>query len=86
MARTSITIALELDDTVDVPVGLVRLPDGTERPFHGWLGLSEVIDALIGSDAPGGTASPDAPPGRPHPPLGTRTGSAELGVAAQRRR
>ncbi len=86
MARTSITIVLELDDTADVPVGQVRLQDGTERSFHGWLGLSGMIDALIGSDAPSDTAPPDAPSGRQHPRLGTGTWFAALGTASQRRR
>lgn len=50
MARTGITIVLELDDSADTPVGTARLPDGTCRPFHGWLGLAEAIDSLAGLD------------------------------------
>ena len=46
MARTSITIVLELDETTDGPAGRARLPDGTPREFHGWLGLAEAIDSL----------------------------------------
>jgi hypothetical protein len=46
MARRSITIVLELDEATDSPSGCARLPDGTTRDFHGWLGLAEVIDAL----------------------------------------
>ena len=46
MARTSITIVLELDETTDSPSGSARLPDGTAREFHGWLGLTEAIDSL----------------------------------------
>ena len=61
MAR--ITIVLELDRTADTPVGQARLPDGTARTFHGWLGLSELIDSWIGSDAPRDAASPDSPSG-----------------------
>jgi hypothetical protein len=52
MARTSITIVLELDET-DSPVGSACLPDGTRRTFHGWLALSEAIDSLAGTDARG---------------------------------
>ena len=46
MARTSITIVLELDETTDCPAGSARLPGGTSRDFHGWLGLAEAIDSL----------------------------------------
>ena len=46
MARPSITIVLELDETTDSPSGSARLPDGTTREFHGWLGLAEAIDVL----------------------------------------
>lgn len=46
MARTSITLVLELDETTDSPAGSARLPDGTSREFHGWLGLTEAIDSL----------------------------------------
>jgi hypothetical protein len=46
MARTSITIVLELDEATDRPSGCARLPDGTAREFHGWIGLTEAIDSL----------------------------------------
>ena len=46
MARPSITIVLELDETTDSPSGSAHLPDGTTREFHGWLGLAEAIDVL----------------------------------------
>lgn len=50
MARTSITIILELDqaldETVTSPAGSARLPDGPGRRFMGWLGLAEAIDTL----------------------------------------
>ena len=46
MARPSITIVLELDETTDVPSGSARLPDGTTREFHGWIGLAEAIGVL----------------------------------------
>lgn len=50
MARTSITITLELDRTLDgtvsSPSGSARLADGTSRKFQGWLGLAETIDLL----------------------------------------
>src|SRR5262245_58568286 len=46
MARTRTTIVLELDETTDVPSGSARLPDGTTREFHGWLGLAEAIGVL----------------------------------------
>jgi hypothetical protein len=60
VARTSITIVLELDDTSDTPVGSARLPDGTCRTFHGWLGLAEAIDSLAGMSAPGGAKPSNA--------------------------
>ena len=46
MARPSITIVLELDETTDSPSGCARRPDGTTREFHGWLGLAEAIGVL----------------------------------------
>ncbi len=45
-ARTSITIVVDLDEATDTPSGSARLPDGTAREFHGWIGLAEAIDAL----------------------------------------
>lgn len=56
MARTSITIVLELDETTDSPSGRARLADGTARDFHGWLGLAEAIDALARTPASLGPA------------------------------
>ena len=47
MARTSITIVLELDDETDCPVGSALLTDGTSREFHGWIALAETIDVLV---------------------------------------
>ena len=46
MARTSITIVLELDEATDSPSGSARLADGTTREFHGWLGLAAAIESL----------------------------------------
>lgn len=46
MARRSLTIVLELDEIEDCPAGRARLPGGPPREFHGWLGLTEAIDAL----------------------------------------
>jgi hypothetical protein len=46
MTRTSITIVLELDLTMDSPAGRASTPGGPSREFHGWLGLTEAIDAL----------------------------------------
>jgi hypothetical protein len=60
MARNHITIVLELDGTVDSPVGTARLPDGTRRSFHGWLGLAAAIDALAARPAPDDEAPPSA--------------------------
>jgi hypothetical protein len=57
MARRSITIILELDEATDSPFGSARLPDGTARDFHGWLGLAEVINAL--GRLPGSTEAAD---------------------------
>jgi hypothetical protein len=71
MARTSITIVLELDQTADVPVGQARLPDGTTRPFHGWLGLSEAIDSLLNGDARRDATS-RGPASGPTPPAPAR--------------
>lgn len=69
-AMARITIVLELDQTADTPVGQARLPDGTARTFHGWLGLSEVIDSCIGGDAPGDAASPGSSSGPASPTPG----------------
>lgn len=52
MARTSITIVLELDHASDCPSGSARLPDGTACDFHGWLGLTEALDSLTRADGP----------------------------------
>jgi hypothetical protein len=60
VARKSITIVLELDDTADTPVGSARLLDGPCRTFHGWLGLAEAIDSLAGMTAPGGAKPSEA--------------------------
>ena len=46
MAHTTITIVLELDESTDCPSGTARLPDGTAREFHGWLGLAAALDSL----------------------------------------
>ena len=46
MARTSVTIVLELDETTDTPVGRAHVPGGPSREFHGWIGLAEAIDSL----------------------------------------
>jgi len=51
MASTSVTIVVELDPAVEVPAGSARLPEGTARPFYGWLGLAEAIDSLAGLSA-----------------------------------
>jgi hypothetical protein len=61
MARPSITIVLELDESADSPAGSARLPDGTRRSFHGWLGLTEAIDSLAGISARSAAALPGAP-------------------------
>ncbi len=58
MARTSITIVLELDEAVDSPRGSARLPDGTCRTFHGWLGLAEAVDVSAGISARSGATPP----------------------------
>lgn len=46
MARTTITIVLELDASTDCPSGSARLQDGITREFHGWLGLAAALDSL----------------------------------------
>ena len=51
MARMCITIVLELDDETESPAGRAALADGTSRDFHGWLGLTEAIDALVRTNA-----------------------------------
>jgi hypothetical protein len=51
MTTTTITLVLELDETTDSLSGRVRLADGSDREFHGWLGLAEVIDALTRAGA-----------------------------------
>jgi hypothetical protein len=62
MARTSITIVLDIDETVDSPIGTARLPDGTSRTFHGWLALAEAIDALAALTPTGGVPARGALP------------------------
>jgi hypothetical protein len=62
MARTSITIVLQVDETVDTPVGTARLPEGTSRTFHGWVAFAEAIDALAGLTPTGGATAPAALP------------------------
>ena len=59
MARTSITIVLELEEATDIPAGSARLPDGPTREFHGWLGLAEAIDALVRMHVSGDCAAPN---------------------------
>ena len=51
MARTTITIVLELDGSTECPSGLARLEDGTAREFHGWLGLAAALDSLARTSA-----------------------------------
>jgi hypothetical protein len=60
MARTSITIVLEVDGSLDRPCGIARLRDGTRRSFEGWLGLADAIDSLAAIEA-----HDDAGPARP---------------------
>jgi hypothetical protein len=39
-------------DAIDPPVGRVRLPDGREVGFVGWLGLLEVLSQVMeGADS-----------------------------------
>jgi len=65
MAHRSITIVLELDEAADSPSGSARLPDGTTRDFHGWLGLADVITAL-GRPPESEAADPHTIERRPH--------------------
>lgn len=51
MARPSITIVLELDETTGTPAGHAHVPGGSCREFHGWIGLTEAIDALARTHA-----------------------------------
>lgn len=46
VARRTITIVLELDEATGTPAGHARVPGGPSREFHGWIGLTEAIDAL----------------------------------------
>ena len=46
VARTRITVVLELEQTPEGPAGCVRLPDGTAHEFHGWLALAAAVDSL----------------------------------------
>jgi hypothetical protein len=55
MARTSITVDLDFDETIDSPSGTARLADGTSRTFHGWLALAEAIGAFATRPAPDDT-------------------------------
>ena len=63
MARTTITIVLELDEPTDHPSGSARLPDGTAREFHGWLGLAAALDSL--ARTPGSAAAAGDSPASP---------------------
>jgi len=76
MTRTSITIVLELDQTVDALTGTARRADGTRRTFHGWLGLAEAIDVLVDLSRTSGATPPadQRPAGaeRRHRPLTRR--------------
>lgn len=67
MARTSITIVLELEETVGSPAGSAHLPDGTCRTFHGWLGLAETIDSLAGMYAKSAARSSASRRAKPDP-------------------
>jgi hypothetical protein len=42
----TIEIVLDLEESLDHPRGTAALPDGTPRPFHGWLGLAAAIESL----------------------------------------
>ena len=46
METTHTTIVLEIDEMADCPSGRAHLQGGPSREFHGWLGLTEVIDVL----------------------------------------
>ena len=60
MAHTTITIVLELDESTDHPSGCARLPDGTAREFHGWLGLAATLDSLARTPVPAAGDPPAA--------------------------
>jgi hypothetical protein len=64
MARTSITIDLEFDETIDSPSGIARLADGIPRTVHGWLALAEAIGALATRPAPDDTTPTGTAPRR----------------------
>ena len=53
----TIVLVLELQPGADIPAGSARLPGGTPRRFHGWLGLAEAIDSLTGTSARGDASS-----------------------------
>src|SRR5262245_55191598 len=59
--RTTITIVLGLDESTDSPPGSARLPDGTAREFHGWLGLAAALDSLARTSAGAEPAAGDSP-------------------------
>ena len=65
MARTTVTIVFELDQASDCPSGSARLPDGTSRDFHGWLGLTEALNALARADGTEPVASDGLGPSGP---------------------
>src|SRR5262245_3562708 len=59
--RTTITIVLGLDESTESPSGSARLPDGTAREFHGWLGLAAALDSLSRTSAGAEPAAGDSP-------------------------
>jgi hypothetical protein len=55
MSTARIVIVLDLDEVEDCPHGTATGVDGATRPFHGWLALASVIEALAHPN-PGATA------------------------------
>lgn len=51
MATAPLTLRLEIDPTEEPISGRVSAPDGTSRPFRGWLELATVLEALLSAPA-----------------------------------
>jgi hypothetical protein len=65
MRPTTIRVVIELDPAAEPISGMLTQHDGRTTAFHGWLALTEALEASRHD----GSAVPE-PPGRPLP-LGT---------------
>jgi hypothetical protein len=62
MRPSTLQLLIELDPAVEPISGTLRQqPDGASTPFHGWLQLTETVEAIrrAARTAQGNTAAPD---------------------------